>query len=1038
MNIIKFALENPVKVFVAIFFVLVFGVQAVYNMPYRLIPSIESPQISVRTSWAGASPYEMEKEIIDKQERVLKTIPGVVDYEGMASNGFSYVSLLFDIDVDVNDAMLLVLNKLNEVRSYPDNVDNPTIRSANSDSTSVIDLVLKTTEGNERSIEEYGTYFDETLRSYIDRVIGVADLSVWGGTAAEIQITIDPALLSVHNISVTDISTALTRENVDVSGGDVSFGQKDFRFRTLGEVESVQDIKDIVIRSGDNSRVTIGDIATVEQGYAKASFINSYGNQKAMMVGVIAEAGANVLQLSNDLETVILELNDTLLKEQGLEFVWIYDQRNYILSAIDLVKSNIIVGGILAVLILLLFLRSVRSTLVIAVTIPICIVGTFFIMNATGRSLNVLSLAGIAFSVGMLIDNSIVVLENISTKISQGKKAFQAAYEGASEVWGAILASTMTTIAVFLPIAFVKEEMGQMFGDIAIAISSAVGLSMISAMVVIPVLMNMFYKNKETRVTEVGENIGAFGNKLVDMIVSLSVKINSRFTIRLAVIVGLTIASVSTAYLLMPKMNFLPTGNKNMIYSFIQTAPGLSADERKEMNDFLYEQLEPYIGEAKDGYPAIKDFVFISGNSMVRLMATAEDGSVVRDIIPLIQKYVSMIPGITGSTSQSTLFNIGRGSGNMLSLNVSGSMPYEELTAKVNAFQNGITAQIPGAQVRISPSPTPVYPEVQIIPNREALSAVGLTTAELGSIIDVVVDGAKIAEFKDDTLGTIDVVMKSINDEPKNPDEVSNIMIPTNTGTPVPIYAVADVYETMGVDRIRRFDGVRAFSVSVSVPGSSMVLEELTSKVIDDVFGGMKENGEMDGVIVQSSGSQSKLESAQKMLINNFGLAIVITYLLLSALFNNFLYPFIILFSIPLAASGGFIGLWAVNTFIAEQALDVITMLGFIMLIGTVVNNPILIVYETLMNLRGGMPKIEAITNGLRSRIRPIFMSTLTSLFGMLPLVVFPGEGSELYRGLGSVILGGLGIATIFTLFVIPALLATLLPERKIVVEDNK
>ncbi len=1033
MNIIKFALENPVKIFVAILFVVVFGVQAMYSMPYRLIPSIESPQITIRTSWSGASPYEMEKEIIDQQERVLKTIPGVVDFESMASNGFSYVSLLFDIDVEVNDAMLLVLNKLNEVRSYPDNVENPTIRSANSDSTSVIDLVLRTTDDNPRDIEEYGTYFEETIRSHLDRVVGVADLSVWGGVASEIQITIDPAVLSVHNISVTDISSALTSENIDISGGDVAFGQKDYRFRTLGEVETIEDIQKIVIRSGDNSRITIGDVATVERGYADRSFAVRYGDESAMMVGVIAEAGANVLQLSNGMEETILELNEGILKEQGLEFAWLYDQRNYILSAISLVKSNIFIGGMLAVMILLLFLRSFRSTLVVAITIPICIVGTFFIMNVTGRTLNVLSLAGIAFSVGMLIDNSIVVLENISTKISQGKNAFAAAYEGTSEVWGAILASTLTTIAVFLPIAFVKEEVGQMFGDIAIAISSAVGLSMIASMFVIPVLMNLFYKNKPTKVdsNKISTSIGEFGNKLVHIITTVSVKINSRLSFRLAIIVGLTLTSITSAYLLMPKMDFLPTGNKNLIYSFIQTAPGLSYDERVKMNEFFYQQLEPFIGEDKDGYPAMKDFMFVSGNSMVRLIATAEDGTKVRDLIPLLQQNVAKVPGVTGSTSQSTLFNVGRGSGNSLMLNVSGNMAYEDLTEMVNIFQNKIKEEIPGAQIRVSPSPTPVYPEVQVIPNREALSAVGLTTYELGEIVDVLVDGSTISEFKDDTLGTIDIVMKSVNNAPNNPDEVASIMIPTRTGTPVPVYSVADVYEGMGVDRIRRFNGERSFSLSIVVPGSTMVLEELSARVIDDIFGGLKDSGEISGVNVSASGSQSKLEAAQKMLASNFALAIIITYLLLSALFNNFLYPFIILFSIPLAASGGFIGLWGVNTFIATQSLDVVTMLGFIMLIGTVVNNPILIVYQTLMNIRGGMEKIEAVTEGLRSRIRPIFMSTLTSLFGMLPLVIFPGEGSELYRGLGSVILGGLGIATLFTLFVIPALLATLLPNKK-------
>ena len=460
---IKFAVENPVKVLVGICFLVIFGVQAFLNMPYRLIPSIEYPQISVSTYWRGASPYEVEKEIIDRQERVLKTIPGLIDCESSARESSAYITLMFDIDVPVNDAMLLVSNKLNEVSGYPENMNQPTIRAANTDAVSVVDLMLLTDDTNRRSIDEYLSFFEETIKPYFDRINGVADVSYWGGRARQMQIEVDPYRLSAYNITLSSIITALNQENVNISAGNIDFGAKDYRFRTTAEAKTPQDIRDIVVISGDNSRIKLGDIAYVDYGFSKRNTIVSYGNTNALSVGIVAQAGANVLDLTNDVDKVVENLNNGILKNNGLKFVKIADQKNYILQAIDLVKSNIIVGGLLAVIVLLVFLRSIKATLIIAVTIPVCIVGTFLIMHLLGRTLNVISLAGIAFSVGMLIDNSIVVLENIDRHIRMGKSSYHASIQATKEVWGAVLASTLTTIAVFLPVVFIKEEAGQLF-----------------------------------------------------------------------------------------------------------------------------------------------------------------------------------------------------------------------------------------------------------------------------------------------------------------------------------------------------------------------------------------------------------------------------------------------------------------------------------------------------------------------------------------------------------------------------------------------
>ena len=1059
---IKFAVENPVKVLVGICFLVIFGVQAFLNMPYRLIPSIEYPQISVSTYWRGASPYEVEKEIIDRQERVLKTIPGLIDCESSARESSAYITLMFDIDVPVNDAMLLVSNKLNEVSGYPENMNQPTIRAANTDAVSVVDLMLLTDDTNRRSIDEYLSFFEETIKPYFDRINGVADVSYWGGRARQMQIEVDPYRLSAYNITLSSIITALNQENVNISAGNIDFGAKDYRFRTTAEAKTPQDIRDIVVISGDNSRIKLGDIAYVDYGFSKRNTIVSYGNTNALSVGIVAQAGANVLDLTNDVDKVVENLNNGILKNNGLKFVKIADQKNYILQAIDLVKSNIIVGGLLAVIVLLVFLRSIKATLIIAVTIPVCIVGTFLIMHLLGRTLNVISLAGIAFSVGMLIDNSIVVLENIDRHIRMGKSSYHASIQATKEVWGAVLASTLTTIAVFLPVVFIKEEAGQLFGDIAIAVSAAVGLSLVTAIAVIPVLANIFFnKNKKNENIEeksvkyslkdkikikkqilkpelkakiksisIDKMLVNTGNFFVKYITLLSNKINSSFIIKIVFIVGVTAASILIAYLLMPKMDYLPLGNKNMMESRFSPPPGISYNERKAMGDFIYRELQPYMESEKDGYPQIENYVYIASSTYVAMRATSKDEARVSELQPLMASVAAKIPGITASTSQVPLFNIGRGSSNTFLMNVAGSMEYESLINTVKLIQERIMEELPEVQLRLNPTSNPVYPEVQISPRREALKSAGVTATELGISVDVYLDGRKIGEFKDPTVGTIDIMLQGEARKFENPQDVYSILVNSNSGLPVPLSSLSESNEIMGIERIRRYNYQRSFLFIITIP-KGMVLEQLQEKMDEKVIKPMREEGLLEGITIYTSGASSKLEEAKNALSGNFLLAVLITYLLMAALLNNFLYPLIILFSVPLAATGGFIGLDFVNKFIATQSLDVITMLGFIMLIGSVVNNPILIVYQTLNNIKYGMSGKVAISYALQTRIRPIFMSTATSLFGMLPLVLAPGAGSELYRGMGSVILGGMALSTIFTLFLIPALLSLFLGKVK-------
>ncbi|MBW2467402.1 MAG: efflux RND transporter permease subunit, partial [Deltaproteobacteria bacterium] len=469
MDIVSFSIKKPVTIIVGIILVVMFGILSLTRLPYQLSPSVEEPVITARTTWRGATPYEIEREIIEEQEKVLKGIPGLVEMESDSQNGRGEVTLSFTLDTDLDEALLRVSNKMNEVPSYPDGVDRPVISATGATTSPVIWIVLKTLPGNDRPVETYLTFFENEVRQHLERVEGVADLFVPGGIEEEMHVVVQPELLAAYSLTINDVINALQSANVNVSAGTMGVGRRDYRIRTIGEFSSEEDIGRVVLKSTGQQRIILSDVAIVKPGFEKRTGVVIHNGAGGIACGIRPEPGVNILEMTDRVQERINWLNTEILSPENIKFQWVYDQRRYIRGAIDLIKMNIFYGGMLAICVLLLFLRSIRSTLVVAMAIPTSIIGTFIFMQAMGRNLNVISLAGIAFAVGMLVDNAIVVIENIDRHRHMGKTPFEASYHGTREVWGAIIASTLTTVAVFLPVVFVREEAGQLFRDIAIA-----------------------------------------------------------------------------------------------------------------------------------------------------------------------------------------------------------------------------------------------------------------------------------------------------------------------------------------------------------------------------------------------------------------------------------------------------------------------------------------------------------------------------------------------------------------------------------------
>jgi len=1032
MKLVDTAIKRPVTVIVGAILLVLFGLISLYRIPIQLTPNVDLPEVSVETRWEGASPQEVEREIIDVQEEELKNLEGLDSMESESRDGYAYINLMFQIGTDPDDALLRVSKKLDQVKKYPADADKPLIKSGGRREQAIAWMVLQATEGYQGIVNQEFDFINDNVKPYLERIDDVSSVNVYGGRERELTVTVETEALAARKITVPELLRALDVENRNVSAGSFDEGKRKYVTRTVGEFRNVADVENVIIKRVNGIPVKVGDVSRVELGYEDLDVVVRHEGAPKIVMNMIREPGSNVLVIMDRLKTVLNELNNSILKDKKLMIRQVYDETRYIYSAIDLVRQNIFLGGILAITILILFLRNIASTVIVSLAIPISIIATFLIMTLLGRNINVVSLAGLSFAIGMVVDNSIVVFENIFRHREKGKSRVQAAYDGTVEVWGAVLASTLTTVAVFLPIVFVQEEAGQLFRDIAIAISSAVFLSLVVSITGIPTLSAKILG----RVGNPGKKrVGRFSvqglaGKFVSLIARFVYWMCGYVSARILVAILLTTVSVSFALGLIPKTEYLPQGNREMLFGILIPPPGYNQDEMKRIATVVEKDILPLIdheGESeaaqKLGLPPLDSFFFVAFGQQAFMGMMSKIQERTRELLPYVYGALRKIPGMIAVVQQPGLFARGIGKGRSIEVEITGP-DLEQLIQLGKQVFGGAMQELPGAQIRPIPSLDLGSPEMQIIPDRDRLTRLGMTTADLGTTINVLVDGARASGYR--FLGEeIDLMVKTKGDRISKIQDLAGLPLISPSGEKVTLSSVADIRLTEGPSQINHLHAERAITIQI-IPPEEMALETATQRIGEKVIGPLRKSGILGDIYhIDMAGTADNLTRTRDALMWNFLLAVVISYLLMSALFENFLYPLVIMFSVPLAAAGGFVGLFLLNRFIVYQPMDIITMLGFVILVGIVVNNAILIVHQTLNNMRGeGMLAREAVAESVRSRIRPIYMSSITTVCAMTPLVLSPGAGSEFYRGLGSVVIGGILISTIFTIFLIPALLS--------------
>jgi hydrophobic/amphiphilic exporter-1 (mainly G- bacteria), HAE1 family len=1029
MGLIRWCVRYPVSVAVGMILTTLFGVIALYRIPLQMTPTVDRPEITVETEYLGAAPQEVEQEVTDRQEERLNSVEALAEITSTSTEGRSRIVLKFDWGTNKDLARLDVSEKLDLVKDLPDDAEAPVIRSVNSDQEIPIAWITTVTS---RPINEVREEVEDVAKPRLERVEGVGAVWLFGGREREVRVYLDPAKLAAHYLTVTQVRDAVRGENRNTRGGNLDEGRRRYVVRTVGQFDDLEQLRGVIVaRQGATAApVYLRDVARVDFGYKEPQGLVRRMGRDTIGMGVLRKTGANTVEVMRRVKAEIAYLN-RLYEGKNLRFEQVYDETVYIDQGISLVTDNIVTGGLLAALALLIFLRNVWTVGIMAITIPVGVIATFIFIDAFGRSLNIIMLAGLAFAVGTVMDNSIVVLENIFRHRAMGKRPFEAAIEGTAEVWGSMLASTLTTLAVFLPIIFVEQEAGQLFRDIAIALALVNALSLLVTFTVTPMMAARFLKvqdasraRRQARIIDL-VTFGWLGRPIAAGFERLLVWLNRGALRRIVTATAIVVASVAAAWLLMPPVDYLPQGNRNFIFGIVKTPPGLNLDDKTRMIQEIearvldMPQLENFFTVVRGEDPFV-GAIFRPEYSSVRQM---QEG------LAEFRRRTFGIPGTIGVfVAQVPLFRRA-GGGFIGGVNVEVDVRGDSLEEiqRVSGELQGALHGLPFVNF-VNSSFELGNPELQVHPDRDQARALGLTAADVGYVVETMVAGSQAGFFRDRGK-ELDLTLISGAGTRMPSHELANLNLAAPGGRVIKLADVGSVEPATGPTKIDHTDLDRSITLTANI-NPTVPLGEAIRQIDAQIVAPARAKLPL-GYVIDLSGQAQDLAVTFDALKWSFLLAVLITYLLMCSLYESWSVPFIVMFSVPLAMTGGVIGLKLVNVLEPTVKMDVVTMLGFIILAGVVTNNAILLVDVAIQRMQAGADAKAAMLESATTRLRPIAMTAVGAVIGLMPLVVSSGAGSELYRGLGAVMVGGLSMSTFFTLILIPILFTLWFDAKK-------
>mgnify|MGYP003662924208 FL=1 len=1013
MNITDLSIRYKRAIWVLVGLLCLFGYGSVQKLPVQLLPNVTSPQITIYNNWRSAAPQEVEEAIVQPQEEMLRFNSGIESIVSTTQRGQGQVTLNYQLGYDMKQALLDVINRLNQAPDVPVDAGEPFVASGgDSGLPGAASVLIYAAPGNPvTDMIVYQDLIEEVVEPRLARIAGVAQVNLNARRPKEVNVVIDPLRTAMLGLSVTDISNALSRAR-DVSGGFADVGRRRYTVRFLGE-QDVSQLGDLVVGWRNEQPVYLREIAKIDVDYAENVGVSLRNGFPSYYISITRQNEANTVELLDELNIALKELNDGPLKDANIRIQLSFDASLHIRRAISMVQGNILLGILLATGILFFFLNSARATLLITLTVPMSLLVAFITLDVLGLTLNVISLAGLAFAVGLVMDAAIVVQENIFRLRQAGMNAAGAISEGCSQVSGALFSSTLTTVAIFVPVLFMVGVEGQLFKDLAVTISVAVLASLIAALTVLPVITSQWASDHISP-----DRFIQHWRRLSDLVVRLT----KASWMRHSWIGGILVASLIGIWALTPKIDFLPRANIDAISVFFNLPPGMNVKTiRGELAPEVVARLQPYYTGEKT--PTIRAYNFASFNGFFTQVYIYPDRA--EDVEALVEKLRTEIlvgiPDVTPFVSQGSMLNVAGGGGRSIAVDIQGN-DLEQLLAAAREGQTVIQGLWDNTNVFARGGLSLNEPELLMVPNDRRINTSGLDRSAIGRTIRAYTGGLFAGEYFD---GNHRMDMFVRTEKWNAPEKLLTLPIATPGGGVQKLGDLVSIERAVGPTNLQRVDGRRTVTLNVTPP-PEVTLEEAIEKLQIEATPAIKALLP-ESASVRYRGNADRLKQALSEVRKNFSIAILILFMIMAALFRSVKDSLIVLLVMPVSIVGGLLGLKALNL-ITYQSLDMLTMIGFIILLGLVVNNAILLVDQTRKAEQEGLASDAAVRQAVQYRARPIFMSTLTSLFGMLPLMLIPGVGSEIYRGLATVIVGGMLVSSILTLVLLPSLLQVKIP----------
>jgi multidrug efflux pump subunit AcrB len=1009
MRLAERSLQNPAAVAAAAAIVVLFGVLALLRLPIQLLPDTRQPQLFVNASWREAAPSELEEALIEPIEEAMRGLPGLVEMRSESNRGRGGVRLTFEVGTDMTRVMLDVVSRLNTLPPLPPDADEPQVFGGDNWQTeNAGSLLVRPVSGHSVPdiAVEYQQLMEEVVEPRLARVPGVSRVNLEGGRPREVQVRFDPHRLAALGLTPQRLAQTVIAAR-DVSAGFADVGRRQFTVRVTGR-EPVAQLGELVVGWSDDRPLYLRDVADVRIEHIEAQWFSYRSGVPAYYITLQRTSDSNTVELIDGVKEAIEELNSGPLARENLFIELSWDASVYVRRAITFVQESLAIGVLLAVGGLWYFLRGPRAVAVIGLSIPISLFFAVITLQLLGRTLNVVSLAGLAFSTGIVVDAALIVQGNILRYVQQGRDGWSATLEGSQEVLPALVASMLTSIAIFLPILFMEGLEGQLFKDLAITMSVSHAASLLVAMTVIPAA-NRWALARGLPADQHQHWWSAMSE--------YAMRVTDRPSARLVLIGSITLGSLLLIGLLAPKFDYLPVAQTDLIWNNFRLPPGGNIrTAREEFAPVVIERLRPYLEGEKE--PAIKYYNLSAWGGFGGVAVVyPRDPRDIQEMARLLREELLVgFPDTRVYVQRGSLLNVDGGNSREIRLDFQGA----DLTALMDAARvavEQIPEAIPGTYPQANPGLELNQPELQLIPDEWRIARSGLSRSEVASAVRAYTGGLWAGEYFDGNE-RLDIIVKA--DEWRSPEQLVEMPIMTPQSGVQTVGELTTLRQTVGPSQLLRINGRRTVSVDFEPP-ENMTLDEaiglLEEKVEPKIRAAMASK-----VQLAYAGSANELHEALKAMGQNFLLALVILFALMAALFRSVRDSLLVMLVLPVSIAGGILALRAIGLF-GFQALDLLTMIGFIILLGLVVNAAILLVDQTRARERNGIPRSQAVREALETRARPIVLSTLTAVLGMAPLIFMPGLGAEIYRGLAAVVAGGMVVGTTFTWFLMPSLL---------------